>query len=67
MRARVKYNHPIEINKEDGTVVNLPMQGQTVEIIEIDGENSCKCRTIGFPWRGTFYFGKHNLEIIEDP
>jgi len=65
MKARVKYKFPIEITKEDSTIVELPMENQTVEIIETDG-NSCECRTVDFPWKGTFFIGKCNLEIIED-
>ncbi len=66
MRARVKYKFPIEIKKENGEVITLPMEDQIVDIIEIEGENSCKCRTLEFPWVGTLYIGKCNLEIIED-
>ena len=66
MRARVKYKQPIEIEREDGTLVNLPMEGQTVEVIRVVGENPYECGTVGFPWVGTFSIGKCNVEIIED-
>ncbi len=62
MRARVKYKFPVEIKKESGEVITLPMENQQVDIIETEG-NSCLCRTVGFPWVGTFWMGKSNLEM----
>jgi hypothetical protein len=66
MRARVKYKCPVEIKKENREVVTLPMENQIVDIIKIDGENSCLCKTVGFPWVGTFWISRSNLEIIKD-
>jgi hypothetical protein len=65
MKALVRYRFPIEIEKENGEIITLPMENQKVDIIKTEG-NSCKCRTVGFPWVGTFWIGRSNLEITED-
>jgi len=48
MRARVKYKQPIEIEREDGTLVNLPMEGQTVEVIRVVGRIPMNVGQLGF-------------------
>jgi|MudIll2142460700_1097286.scaffolds.fasta_scaffold366325_1 hypothetical protein len=66
MKAKVLYEHKVLIEKEGGGGVELIMKDQTVEVIEPPiGGNLYKCKTIGFPWVGTFYLSKNNFKIIE--
>ena len=66
MRAEVLYEHRIEITKEDGSIIELPMKGQIVEVIgTLEGGNHHICRTIGFPWVGTFTISRDNLRFLD--
>lgn len=64
MEAIVKYNDPIDVAKDDGTIVRLNLNGQRVKIISTEGDNIYWCEPIGFPWKGKFSISGGNLKII---
>ena len=66
MTAVVTYEGRVHIEKDDGSIVSLPMQDQIVEIIGVEGDNIYVCKTIGFPWVGKFTISKTNVRIINE-
>ena len=65
MIAVVRYEGPVHIEREDGTIEILPMEGQVVEIIGTEGDSIYVCQTVGYPWVGTFKINKEDVMLIE--
>jgi hypothetical protein len=66
MREVVIYEGRVHVEKDDGSIVSLPMQDQIVEIIGAEGNNIYVCKTIGFPWISKFAINRENVRIIEE-
>ena len=64
MIAVVKYEGQVHIEKEDGTIEALPMEGQVVEIIGTEGDDIYVCQTAGYSWVGTFKINKDDVMLI---
>jgi hypothetical protein len=67
MEAIVKYDGPIDVEKNDGAVSRLNLRDQRVKIISIEGDNIYSCEPIGFPWKGKFSINRDFLNILESP
>ncbi len=65
MIAVVRSEESIRIEREDGTIEILPMEGQIVQIIGTEGDKSYVCQTVGFPWVGTFTINKDDVMLVE--
>ena len=65
MIAVVRCEDPVHIEKEDGTIEILPMEGQIVQVIGTEGNNNYVCQTVGFSWVGTFTINKDDVMLVE--